>query len=170
MSINKRLLEQQKNDEILEKYKNVIDSKLYENIVMVLSKEDEEYSLWDISKNYIEAFRDHTVNSFWIYKESELLGAIIGYIKQVYKGNSSKRNLKEVVNFLIYNDFENYEKANELFKINDVTGEALELWEYYLESTQSEFTRQSVGVGLMQKIQVLFMLEDIKNRKTKRVI
>lgn len=133
---------------------------------MVLSKEDEEYSLWDISKNYIEAFKDQVRDSFWIDKESELLGAIIGYIKKVHKENSSKRNLKEIVNFLVYNDFVNYENANELFKVNNVTGEALELWDNYLESTQSELTRQSVGVGLIHKIQVFFMLEDIRTKKT----
>lgn len=166
MTINKILLEKKRNDEILKKYKNVIDSKVHENIEMVLSKEDEEYSLWDISNNYIEAFKDQVRYSFWIDKESELLGAIIGYIKKVHKGNSSKRNLKEIVNFLIYNDFVNYENANELFEINNVTGEALELWDNYLESTQSELTRQAVGVGLIHKIQVFFMLEDIRNKKT----
>ncbi|EQK39986.1 hypothetical protein C672_3539 [[Clostridium] bifermentans ATCC 638] len=166
MTINKILLEKKRNDEILKKYKNVIDSKVHENIVMVLSKEDEEYSLWDISKNYIEAFKDQVRDSFWIDKESELLGAIIGYIKKVHKENSSKRNLKEIVNFLVYNDFVNYENANELFKVNNVTGEALELWDNYLESTQSELTRQSVGVGLIHKIQVFFMLEDIRTKKT----
>lgn len=163
--MNEKSLEEKRMDDILKKYNNSIDSKVHEDLVKALFEEDEEYSLEHISRNYIEAFKDIKTDTFWIDRESELLGAIIGYIKNVYQENSLKRNLNEIVNFLIYNDFVNYQNASELFELNNIKGEALELWNNYLEFTQSKYKRYVVGLGLIQKIRDSIMVEGIKNKK-----
>lgn len=163
--MNEKSLEEKRMDDILKKYNNSIDSKVHEDLVKALFEEDVEYSLEHISRNYIEAFKDIKTDTFWIDRESELLGAIIGYIKNVYQENSSKRNLNEIVNFLIYNDFVNYQNASELFELNNIKGEALELWNNYLELTQSKYKRYVVGLGLIQKIRDSIMVEGIKNKK-----
>lgn len=163
--MNEKSLEEKRMDDILKKYNNSIDSKVHEDLVKALFEEEVEYSLEHISRNYIEAFKDIKTDTFWIDRESELLGAIIGYIKNVYQENSSKRNLNEIVNFLIYNDFVNYQNASELFELNNIKGEALELWNNYLEFTQSKYKRYVVGLGLIQKIRDSIMVEGIKNKK-----
>lgn len=163
--MNEKSLEEKRMDDILKKYNNSIDSKVHEDLVKALFEEEVEYSLEHISRNYIEAFKDIKTDTFWIDRESELLGAIIGYIKNVYQENSSKRNLNEIVNFLIYNDFVNYQNASELFELNNIKGEPLELWNNYLEFTQSKYKRYVVGLGLIQKIRDSIMVEGIKNKK-----
>jgi type IV secretion system protein VirD4 len=98
-------------------------------------------------------------DAFWDDSESQLLGALIGYVKHVYKENVSLQTFSNVAEILASENVYDRDFAREFFIDAGVGGVALHLWNNFLMAEDK--VRASILIGLATKLK-LFAISGIK--------
>ncbi len=124
-------------------------------------KNDKE--LIEIAEGFISSSADAGGSSFksdpfWEQSEGQLLGALIGYILQIYP--AYQQTFSEVLKLLTSQNVRNIEKAEVFFKEFDIKGAAAQLWQNYLLAEDK--VRANILIGFATKLK-LFSIEGIKN-------
>ena len=99
-------------------------------------------------------------DAFWDDSESQLLGALIGYIKHIYRNNRSMQTFSNVAKILASEDVYDPEQARGFFTDAKVYGTPLQLWNNFLMAEDK--VRASILIGLATKLK-LFTISGIKN-------
>ena len=123
----------------------------------------DDKELMEIAEGYIASVSDsrtttHSSDPFWEESESQLLGALIGFVKQVYPKN--QQTFGEVLNTLTSENVRDPEKALSFFKEYDIKGSSLQLWNNFLLAEDK--VRTNILIGLATKLK-LFSISGIKN-------
>jgi len=125
--------------------------------------------LMEISEGYITSISESSnitvsSDSFWEQSEGQLLGALIGYVRQVFPKGS--RNFKEVLGVLTSDNVKDFRKANELFKKYGIQGASKQLWNNFLLSEDK--VRSNILIGLATKLKHFSTsgIENITSRTT----
>ena len=95
---------------------------------------------------------------FWEQSESQLLGALIGFVKQVYPKN--QQTFSGVLKLLTSQNIRDAEKAENFFTDFNVKGSALQLWNNYLLAEDK--VRANILIGLATKLK-LFSIPGVIN-------
>ena len=99
-------------------------------------------------------------DAFWDDSESQLLGALIGYVKHVYRNNSKMQTFSNVAKILASEDVYDQEYARRFFTTSGVSGTPLQFWSNFLMAEDK--VRASILIGLATKLK-LFAISGIKN-------
>ena len=123
----------------------------------------DDKELMEIAEGYIASVSDsrtttHSSDPFWEESESQLLGALIGFVKQVYPKN--QQTFGEVLNTLTSDNVRDPEKALSFFKEYDIKGSSFQLWNNFLLAEDK--VRTNILIGLATKLK-LFSISGIKN-------
>lgn len=139
------------------KYGNTLNPLLYVN---------DDKTLMEIAQGYVDAVEGSlgggNGDSFWIEQEGQLLGALIGFVKQVYRNDESKQTFSQVLKILTSENVMDFKKAKEFFIEHDIKGAPLQLWNNYLGVAKSDNTRSGIVGGLATKLK-LFAIDGIVN-------
>jgi type IV secretion system protein VirD4 len=118
--------------------------------------------LMEIAEGFINSSstskNTYGTDPFWEKSESQLLGALIGFIKQVYP--TQQQTFSEVLKLLTSENIRNPEKAETFFTDFCVKGSALQLYNNYLLSEDK--VRANILIGLATKLK-LFSIYGVKN-------
>ncbi len=98
----------------------------------------------------------------WIEQEGQLLGALIGFVKQVYRNDESKQTFSQVLKILTSENVMDFKKAKEFFIEHNIKDAPLQLWNNYLGVAKSDNTRSGIVGGLATKLK-LFAIDGIVN-------
>ena len=98
-------------------------------------------------------------DAFWDDSESQLLGALIGYVKHVYRDDKSMQTFSNVAEILASENVYDPGFAREFFIDAGVSGTALHLWNNFLMAEDK--VRASILIGLATKLK-LFAISGIK--------
>ena len=123
----------------------------------------DDKELMEIAEGYIDSISDsrtvtYSSDSFWEESEGQLLGALIGFVKQIYP--KSQQTFSEVLKILTSENVRDPEKALKFFKEYNIKGASLQLWNNYLLAEDK--VRTNILVGLATKLK-LFSISGIKN-------
>ena len=99
-------------------------------------------------------------DAFWDDSESQLLGALIGYVKHVYKDSKSMQTFSNVAEILASENVYDPQFARDFFTNAEVSGTPLHLWNNFLMAEDK--VRASILIGLATKLK-LFAISGIKN-------
>ena len=99
-------------------------------------------------------------DAFWDDSESQLLGALIGYVKHVYRNDGSMQTFSNVARILSSEDVYDPEFARGFFKVSGVYSTPLQLWNNFLMAEDK--VRASILIGLATKLK-LFAISGIRN-------
>ncbi len=99
-------------------------------------------------------------DAFWDDSESQLLGALIGYVKHVYRDDKSMQTFSNVAEILASENVYDPQFARDFFTSTEVSGTALHLWNNFLMAEDK--VRASILIGLATKLK-LFAISGIKN-------
>ncbi|MHB8276147.1 MAG: VirD4-like conjugal transfer protein, CD1115 family [Candidatus Humimicrobiaceae bacterium] len=100
----------------------------------------------------------YSPDPFWEKSESQLLGALIGFVKQVYP--KSQQTFSEVLKLLTSQNVRDPQKAETFFTDFSVKGSALQLWNNYLLAEDK--VRANILIGLATKLK-LFSIPGLIN-------
>ena len=99
-------------------------------------------------------------DAFWDDSESQLLGALIGYVKHVHVNSKSMQTFSNVAEILASEDVYDPQFARDFFIDAEVSGAPLHLWNNFLMAEDK--VRSSILIGLATKLK-LFAISGIKN-------
>ncbi len=130
----------------------------------------DDKELMEIAEGYIASVSDsratnHSSDPFWEESESQLLGALIGFVKQIYPKN--QQTFGEVLKTLTSENVRDPEKALSFFKEYDIKGSSFQLWNNFLLAEDK--VRTNILIGLATKLK-LFSISGIKNITGKTTI
>jgi len=130
------------------------------NPINYLSSDKE---LMEIAEGYISSVADSTIlsyssDTFWEESEGQLLGALIGFVKETYPKREQTFGL--VLKILTSENVRNSGKATKFFKDYNIGGTALQLWNNFLLAEDK--VRANILIGLATKLK-LFSIKGIKN-------
>lgn len=132
---------------------------------------EDDKTLMEIAQGYIESVGGANGSSgdqkFWNDQESQVLAALMGFIKQVYP--KEKQNFTELSKILVSEDVSDIDSARYFFKNHNVTGAAEQLWNNFLMLAESERTRANILGGLAEKLK-LFAIKGIQELTSKTTI
>ena len=119
--------------------------------------------LMEIAEGYISSVSDSTIlsysnDTFWEESEGQLLGALIGFVKEIYP--SSEQTFGQVLKILTSENVRDSSKAFKFFSDYNISGTALQLWENFLLAEDK--VRANILIGLATKLK-LFSIKGIKN-------
>lgn len=127
---------------------------------------NDDKTLMEIAQGYVHSVEGslggNNGDSFWSEQEGQLLGALIGFVKQVYKEDKSKQTFTEVSKILTSENVMDYDKAKIFFTKHNVKGAPLQLWNNYLGVAKADNTRSGIVGGLAVKLK-LFAIDGIAN-------
>lgn len=127
---------------------------------------NDDKTLMEIAQGYVHSVEGSlggsNGDSFWSEQEGQLLGALIGFVKQVYKDDKSRQTFTEVSRILTSENVMDYEKAKTFFIDNNIKGASLQLWNNYLGVAKADNTRSGIVGGLAVKLK-LFAIDGIVN-------
>ena len=121
--------------------------------------------LMEISEGYVSAVEssksDKNIKGdpFWGDSECQLLAALIGYVKHVYKDDKSKQTFSEIAKILSSKDVYDEDYAKSFFVEAGIAGTARQCWNNFLMSADK--TRANILIGLATKLK-LFAISGIK--------
>jgi len=98
-------------------------------------------------------------DAFWDDSESQLLGALIGYVKHAYRDNKGMQTFSNVAEILASENVYDPGFAREFFTDAGVSGTPLHLWNNFLMA--EDRVRASILIGLATKLK-LFAIGGIK--------
>lgn len=124
----------------------------------------DEKEMMETAENYIESVRAaNGVKSggedFYPESTSQLLGALIGYVKQ--KNPLEKQTFSEIARMVTTEDLKNPDKAEDFFDREGIKGAALQLYKNFTMSEDPK-TRGNILIGLATKLK-LFAIEGVRN-------
>ena len=122
-----------------------------------------EKELMEIAEGYISSVADSTIlsyssDTFWEESEGQLLGALIGFARQIYP--EGQQTFGEVLKILTSENVRDPKKAVKFFKDCSISGTSLQLWNNFLLAEDK--VRANVLIGLATKLK-LFSIKGIKN-------
>ncbi len=127
-----------------------------------LSFISDDKELMEIAEGFInsssEGKNTYSTDPFWEKSESQLLGALIGFVKQVYP--EYQQTFSEVLKLLTSQNVRDPEKAETFFTDFCVKGSALQLWNNYLLAEDK--VRANILIGLATKLK-LFSIPGVIN-------
>lgn len=135
---------------------------------------EDDKTLLEICKGFVESVEGSRSEggtsgdmAFWNGQEAQLLGALVGYIKQTYPKEEQvfKNVLKLLTSENVYDEY----KSKQLFKKANIKGTPLQLWNNFLAVCDNERTKSNVVGGLAEKM-VLFSIEGIAKITQKTTI
>lgn len=122
----------------------------------------DDKELMEIAEGFInsslESKNTYSTDPFWEKSESQLLGALIGFVKQVYP--KYQHTFSEVLKLLTSQNVRDPEKAEAFFSDFNVKGSALQLWNNYLLAEDK--VRANILIGLATKLK-LFSIPGVIN-------
>jgi type IV secretory pathway TraG/TraD family ATPase VirD4 len=126
--------------------------------------------LMEIAEGYINSVSDSSSvtfssDSFWQQSEGQLLGALIGFAKQMYP--ESQQTFRKVLGILTSESVRNPKKALDFFKECSIRGTPLQLWDNFLLAEDK--VRANILIGLATKLK-LFSISGIENITGKTTI
>lgn len=136
----------------------------YGDSLNVLDFINDDKTLMQIAKGYIDSVGGAEGNNggeqqFWNDQESQVLAALMGFIKQKY--SRERQNIGEVAKLLISEDIADIDNARLFFKKNNIKGAANQFWDNFLMIADSERTRANILGGLAEKLK-LFAIEGVQ--------
>ena len=127
---------------------------------------NDDKTLMEIAQGYVNSVEGslggNDGDSFWSEQEGQLLGALIGFVKKVYKEDKSRQTFAEVLKILTSENVMDYKKAKTFFTDNNIQGAPLQLWNNYLGVAKSDNTRSGIVGGLAVKLK-LFAIDGVVN-------
>ena len=127
-----------------------------------LSFISDDKELMEIAEGFINSSsaskNAYSADPFWEKSESQLLGALIGFVKQVYP--KSQQTFSEVLKLLTSKNVRDPQKAETFFTDFSVRGSALQLWNNYLLAEDK--VRANILIGLATKLK-LFSIPGLIN-------
>ena len=127
-----------------------------------LSFISDDKELMEIAEGFINSSsaskNAYSADPFWEKSESQLLGALIGFVKQVYP--KSQQTFSEVLKLLTSKNVRDPKKAETFFTDFSVRGSALQLWNNYLLAEDK--VRANILIGLATKLK-LFSIPGLIN-------
>jgi type IV secretion system protein VirD4 len=119
--------------------------------------------LMEIAEGYISSVADSTIlsyssDTFWEESEGQLLGALIGFVKEIYP--SDQQTFGQVLKILTSENVRDSNKASKFFKDYNIGATALQLWNNFLLAEDK--VRANILIGLATKLK-LFSIKGIKN-------
>lgn len=119
--------------------------------------------LMEIAEGYISSAADATIlsyssDTFWEESEGQLLGALIGFVKEIYP--KREQTFGQVLKILTSDNVRDSNKATKFFKDYNIGGTALQLWNNFLLAEDK--VRANILIGLATKLK-LFSIKGIKN-------
>jgi type IV secretory pathway TraG/TraD family ATPase VirD4 len=130
----------------------------------------DDKELMEIAEGYISSVADTTIlsyssDTFWEESEGQLLGALIGFVKEVYP--KGQQTFGQVLKILTSENVRNPKKASKFFKEYNISGTPLQLWNNFLLAEDK--VRANILIGLATKLK-LFSIKGIKNITGKTTI
>ena len=130
----------------------------------------DDKELMEIAEGYISSISNSSnitfsSDSFWEQSEGQLLGALIGFIKQIYP--KGQQTFREVLAVLTSEDVRDSKKALNFFKKYKIEGSPMQLWKNFLLAEDK--VRANILIGLATKLK-LFSINGIKNITCKTTI
>ncbi|MCL4378508.1 MAG: type IV secretory system conjugative DNA transfer family protein [Actinobacteria bacterium] len=122
-----------------------------------------EKELMEIAEGYISSVADTTIlsyssDTFWEESEGQLLGALIGFVKETYP--KDQQTFGQVLEILTSENVRNPKKALKFFKEYNISGTPGQLWNNFLLAEDK--VRANILIGLATKLK-LFSIKGIKN-------
>jgi len=119
--------------------------------------------LMEIAEGYISSVADSTIlsyssDTFWEESEGQLLGALIGFVKEIYP--EGQQTFGQVLKVLTSENVRDPKKAVNFFKDYNISGTPLQLWDNFLLAEDK--VRANILIGLATKLK-LFSIKGIKN-------
>jgi type IV secretion system protein VirD4 len=119
--------------------------------------------LMEIAEGYISSVADSTIlsyssDTFWEESEGQLLGALIGFVKEIYPRD--QQTFGQVLKILTSENVRDSNKASKFFKDYNIGATALQLWNNFLLAEDK--VRANILIGLATKLK-LFSIKGIKN-------
>jgi len=119
--------------------------------------------LMEIAEGYISSVADSTIlsyssDTFWEESEGQLLGALIGFVKEIYP--EGQQTFGQVLKVLTSENVRDPKKAVKFFKDYNISGTPLQLWDNFLLAEDK--VRANILIGLATKLK-LFSIKGIKN-------
>jgi type IV secretion system protein VirD4 len=119
--------------------------------------------LMEIAEGYISSVADSTIlsyssDTFWEESEGQLLGALIGFVKEIYP--KDQQTFGQVLKILTSENVRDSNKASKFFKDYNIGATALQLWNNFLLAEDK--VRANILIGLATKLK-LFSIKGIKN-------
>lgn len=139
----------------------------YGNAFNPIDAINDDKTLLEVSEGYIRsvlASSGGDFDSFWDGQQAQLLGALIGFIKQTK--TKEYQTFSEVLRILTSKDVSDYERAETFFKRNSIVGTPLKLWKSYLAISSAPETKSGIDGGLAEKLK-LFTISGIENITSK---
>ncbi|MCJ8343864.1 MAG: type IV secretory system conjugative DNA transfer family protein, partial [Cetobacterium sp.] len=131
----------------------------------------DDKDLLEISEGYIRsvlASFGTDFDAFWDGQQSQLLGALMGFVKQ--KRPKEHQTFSEVLRILTSENVSDVENAKTYFDENKITGASLKLWKNYLSIVcEAPETKSGINGGLSEKLK-LFTNQEIENITSKTTI
>lgn len=134
----------------------------------------DDKTLLEICKGFVESVEGSRSQggvsgdmAFWNGQESQLLGALVGYVIQTYK--EEDRTFGNVLELLTSDKVYDEYKSKELFVEANIQGTALQLWNNFLSVCDNERTKSNIVGGLAEKM-VLFSIEGIQRITQKTTV
>ena len=126
----------------------------------------DDKEIMEIAEGFVMASSNlkntYSSDPFWEQSESQLLGALIGFVKQVYPKN--QHTFSEVLKLLTSQNIRDANKAEVFFTDFNVKGSALQLWNNYLLAEDK--VRANILIGLATKLK-LFSIPGVINLTNK---
>ncbi|HEY8889180.1 MAG TPA: type IV secretory system conjugative DNA transfer family protein [Clostridium sp.] len=122
---------------------------------------ENDKELIEISKGYITSSCGNSDggNQFFNEQESQLLAALIGFVKQTYP--VERQTFHEITKILGMKEFNDLDFCTEYFEKNNIKGAALTFWNNFLSNAQAPVTRAGIVGGLSTKLNP-FAIEGIQ--------
>ncbi|MCL4415449.1 MAG: type IV secretory system conjugative DNA transfer family protein [Actinobacteria bacterium] len=122
-----------------------------------------EKELMEIAEGFISSVADTTIlsyssDTFWEESEGQLLGALIGFVKEIYP--ERQQTFGQVLKILTSDNVRNPKKALNFFKQYNISGTPLQLWNNFLLAEDK--VRANILIGLATKLK-LFSIKGIKD-------
>lgn len=127
---------------------------------------NDDETLIEIADGYIKSVQSALGGSdpdpFWNEQSGQLLGALMGFVKQVYKDDKSKQTFDEISRLVTTDDVMDFEKSKTFFIRHNIKGAPLRLWNNFLSSAKSEKTLSGITGNLTSKLK-LFAIDGVAN-------
>lgn len=125
----------------------------------------DDKQLMEVSHGYVKSVSAiggsiSSEQEFWDQQESQVLAALIGFIKQ--KLPKQNQTLTELTKILTCKDVSSIEDARKFFIKNNIKGAPNQLWNNFLMISDSDRTRANILGGLSTKLK-LFAIEGVQN-------
>jgi len=135
----------------------------YGNSLNPINYISSDKELMEIAEGYISSVADSTIlsyssDTFWEESEGQLLGALIGFVKDIYP--ASQQTFGEVLKILTSENVRDPKKALKFFKQYNIKGTPGQLWDNFLLAEDK--VRANILIGLATKLK-LFSIKGIKN-------